>query len=214
MTDPMRALIADDHPPTRAGIRQSLEAGGFVVCAEAGTAADAIEAARKERPDVCLLDIHMPGTGIKAAERITGELPETVVVMLTVSQSDADLFDALLAGAAGYLLKDMDPDRLPDAVRGVLSGEAALPRALMARVLEEFRVREGRKRLRVFGDRRGGLTSREWEVLQLLRDGLSTSDIAERLFVSPVTVRTHVSAILKKLRVPDRAAAIKLFDEV
>jgi DNA-binding NarL/FixJ family response regulator len=213
MTDRMRVIIADDHPPTRAGIRQALEAGGFTVCAEAGSAAEAIETALKERPDVCLLDIHMPGTGIRAAERITSQLPETVVVMLTVSQSDADLFDALLAGAAGYLLKDMDPDRLPEAVRGVLSGEAALPRPLMARVLEEFRVREGRKRLRVFGDRRGGLTSREWEVLQLLRDGLSTSDIAKRLFVSPVTVRTHVSAILKKLRVPDREAAIKLFDE-
>ena len=117
MSRAIRVLIADDHPPTRAGVRMALEAGGFEVCAESGDAQSAVEAALRERPEVCLLDIHMPGDGIHAAEAISHELPDAAVVMLTVSRADADLFDALCAGASGYLLKDMDPARLP-AARG------------------------------------------------------------------------------------------------
>ena len=207
-----RVLIADDHPPTRAGIRQALEEAGFEVCDEVGTAAAAIAGALEHRPDICLLDIGMPGNGIHAAAEITRQLPETAVVMLTVSQDDKDLFDALLAGASGYLLKGIDPERLPQALRGLISGEAALPRRLVGRVLEEFRAREGRKR-RLPRGRGEGLTSREWEVLQLLREGKSSEEISERLYIAPVTVRTHVSAILRKLRVPDREAAIHLLDE-
>src|SRR5437016_6176431 len=115
----MRVLVADDHPPTRAGVRLALERGGFEVCAEVADGPSAIEAARREAPDVCLLDIHMPGDGIHAAETISRELPETAVVMLTVSRLDSDLFDALRAGASGYLLKDIDPARLPLALHGV-----------------------------------------------------------------------------------------------
>ena len=110
-------LIADDHPATRAGVRLALERGGFVVCAEVPDGPSAIEAALRERPDVCLLDINMPGNGIEATKAIVRQLPETAVVMLTVSRSDADLFDALRAGASGYLLKDTDPARLPHALR-------------------------------------------------------------------------------------------------
>jgi DNA-binding NarL/FixJ family response regulator len=182
------------------------------VCAEVAHADAAIEAARLERPDLCLLDVNMPGGGIKAAQQIASELPEAHVVMLTVSHDDADLFDSIQAGATGYLLKDMDPDRLPHALRGVMSGEAAVPRPLVARLIEEFRAREGRRRLPALRERGASLTTREWQVLELLREGLATSEIADRLFVSPGTVRSHVRAILKKLEVPDRRSAIELFD--
>ncbi len=212
MTEGIRVVIADDHPPTRTGVRAALERGGFVVCAEAADGNAAIEAARRERPDVCLLDIHMPGDGIRAAETIAHELPETAVVMLTVSRSDADLFDALRVGACGYLLKDIDPARLPLALYGVLEGEAALPRRLVALLIEEFRERRRRRRIPLGGRRSVELTDREWEVLELMRDGLSTEEIAARLFISPVTVRTHVSAILRKLQVPTREAAVALLE--
>jgi DNA-binding NarL/FixJ family response regulator len=212
VTDGIRVVIADDHPPTRAGVRAALEHGGFVVCAEAPDGPTAIEAARRERPDVCLLDIHMPGDGIRAAETIARELPDTAVVMLTVSRSDADLFDALRVGACGYLLKDIDPSRLPLALYGVLEGEAALPRRLVALLIEEFRERRRRRRIPIRGRRGVELTDREWEVLELMSEGLSTEEIAARLFISPVTVRTHVSSILRKLQVPTREAAVALLE--
>ncbi len=212
MSEPFRVLIADDHPPTRAGVQAALERDGFIVCAQAADARSAIEAARRERPDVCLLDIHMPGDGIYAAETIARDLPEAAVVMLTVSRSDEDLFNALRAGASGYLLKDIDPARLPLALRGVLEGEAALPRRLVALLIEEFRERKRRRRIPLVGRRGVELTDREWEVLEAMRQGLATDEIAHRLFISPVTVRTHVSAILRKLHVPTREAALELLD--
>jgi DNA-binding NarL/FixJ family response regulator len=203
-----RVVVADDHPPTRAGVRLSLEEAGFEVCAEAANAAAAVDACVEHRPDVALLDIHMPGNGISAAARIATVLPDTAVIMLTVSRDDGDLFEALRAGARGYLLKDIDPARLGPALQGVLDGEAALPRNLVSRLMEEFRTREKRP------PRPQGalatLTSREWETLDLMRQGLTTAQIAERLFVSPVTVRTHVSAVLRKLQVTDRQAAIEV----
>lgn len=209
MTDVRRVLIADDHVPTLAGVRDALERDGWDVCAEASTADHAVSLAHATQPDVCLLDIAMPGNGIRAAGRIAQELPSTSIVMLTASRDDRDLFDALRAGAIGYLLKDMDPDRLGPALRGVLSGEAALPRQLMARVLDEFRGRNERRALlrRHRGPR---LTEREFEVLELLRTGLSTEEVAKRLFISAVTVRGYVATALKKLRAPDRETAFKL----
>lgn len=212
MNTAIRVLVADDHPPTRAGVRAALERASFSVCAEAADAPAAVEAARRERPDVCLLDIHMPGDGIRAAETIARELPETAVVMLTVSRADEDLFSALRVGASGYLLKDIDPGRLPHALLGVLEGEAALPRRLVALLMEEFRERRRRHRIPLLGRRSVELTDREWEVLDLMRKGLSTQEIADKLFISPVTVRTHVSAILRKLHVSSREAALELLD--
>jgi DNA-binding NarL/FixJ family response regulator len=205
-------LIADDHPATRAGVRVTLEEAGFVVCAEVGTGAAAVEAARRLHPDICLLDIHMPGGGVEAARAISGELDDTVVVMLTVAQDDEHLFAALRAGAAGYLLKDISGDRLSDALRAVLRGEAAIPRTLVARVVDEFRER-GRRRLFLPGRRPLTLSNREWEVLQALRDGLTTNETADLLSIAPVTVRTHVASILHKLRVDNRAAAVRLVEE-
>lgn len=210
MNDVLRVVIADDHPPTRAGVRDALESGSCQVVAEASDAAGAVAAARLHRPDVCLLDIHMPGSGITAASEITRWLPETAVVMLTASRDDGDLFEALRAGASGYLLKDMNPDRLASALRGVLVGEAALPRWLVLKVVEQFRATPQRRislKPRAVTAR---LTPREAEVLDLMSTGLSTEDIAGRLFVAPVTVRTHIAAVLKKLRVPNREAAIRL----
>lgn len=206
-------LLADDHAAVRAGIRLALAGEGFKVVAEASDGPGAVAAALRERPDIALLDVNMPGGGIKAAEEIVQLLPETTVVMLTVSRDDDDLFAALRAGASGYLLKDTDPTRLPFALRGVLDGEAALPRGLVARLIDEFRTRGKRRRLPLMRQRGIELTEREWEVLELLHDGLSTAAIAERLGISPVTVRRHVSEILKKLRVTSREEAVRLLED-
>jgi DNA-binding NarL/FixJ family response regulator len=210
----VRVLLADDHVPTRDDVRRALEADArFVVCAEAGDAPAAIEEAVREAPDVCILDVHMPGGGVAAAWEISTRLPQTKIVMLTVSRDDTDLFASLRAGASGYLLKDMDPARLPDALGDVLNGEAALPPQLVARVIEEFRDRSPRRRTVLA---RGGyetLTSREWQVLDLLRQELSTAAIARRLVLSPVTVRTHVNNILRKVRAESREALLQDFEE-
>jgi DNA-binding NarL/FixJ family response regulator len=138
-------------------------------------------------------------------------MPDTAVVMLTVSRNDRDLFDSLRAGALGYLLKDTSAERLPEALRGVLRGEAALPRQLVARLIDEFQERGRRRTSDAISKRGVRLTSREWEVLDLLCDGRTTEEIAARLFVGAVTVRSHVSAILRKLGVPNREAAVRLF---
>jgi len=209
----IRVIVADDHPATRAGVRAALESSGFTVCAEVADGPAAVEAAIRERPDICLLDIHMPGSGIAAAAEISARVPETAIIMLTVSQADEDLFAALRAGASGYLLKDTNPMRLPLALEGVLRGESALPRVLVGRLIEEFRGRERRRRIPLVGQHNAKLTSREWEVLELLREGSSTADIAERLYVTRATVRSHVAAILRKLDVSDRVSALKLFED-
>jgi DNA-binding NarL/FixJ family response regulator len=207
-----RVLIADDHIRTRAEVRRVLEESSrFEVCADVADAQAAVDAARREKPDICLLDIRMPGNGIAATAQIKAELPETAIVMLTVSRADDDLFDALRAGAKGYLLKGMHEDELPNALERVLNGQASLPGSLVARLIDEFRGRE-RFRVNLPEDRAVLLTPREWDVLELMRAGSTTAEIAERLFVSPTTVRSHVSAILRKLEVDDRSAAIELFD--
>jgi DNA-binding NarL/FixJ family response regulator len=207
---PIRVLIADDHAPTRADMREAVEQDDrFLVCAEAADAAATVEAALRERPDLCLLDIRMPGSGIAATREITTRLPDTKVVMITVSLDDDDLLNALRAGAVGYLLKDIDPARLPYALNDALEGGAAIPRRLVARLVSEFRD-HGPRRRSVVSEPGYDLTSREWEVLGLLRQGLSTAQIASRLFVSRATVRSHVAAVLKKLRLPNRDALREL----
>lgn len=206
---PIRVLVADDHAPTRADVREILEADPrFQVVAESADAAAAVERAVAERPDVCLLDVRMPGSGVSAAWEISARLPQTKIVMLTVSREDRHLFAALRAGASGYLLKDMDPGRLPHALSDVLEGKAALPRELTARLVDEFRDRGPRRRRTVAEGPFAALTSREWQVLDLLRQELSTAEIARRLSLSPVTVRTHVNSILKKVRAPNREALL------
>jgi DNA-binding NarL/FixJ family response regulator len=212
-SEPLRVLIADDHPPTRDDLLRALRGDErFEVCAWAADAAEAVQAAVRERPDVCLLDIRMPGSGLAAAWEIAGRLPRAKIVMLTVSDDDADLFAALRAGAHGYLLKTMNLRRLPDALAGVCSGEAAIPRTLVARLLDCFHGREPHWRHPSEGgtaERR--LTSREWEVLELLAQGKSTAEIARRLVLSASAVRVHIASIVHKLEVADRTAAVELF---
>jgi two-component system, NarL family, nitrate/nitrite response regulator NarL len=210
MTSQPRVLIADDHAPTRAGVRMALERGGIEVCAEESTAAGAVEAAMRERPDACILDIHMPGGGISAASLITFRLPGTVVLMLTVSVADEDMLEAVRRGAAGYLLKDMDPRQLPDAVRAALSGEAPLSGVVAARLLNQLRQRPETPALAMAGPGQVELTRREREVLALLCEGARTADIAKRLFLSQVTVRRHVSSVLAKLGASSREEAVRL----
>jgi DNA-binding NarL/FixJ family response regulator len=208
-----RVLIADDHAATRRGVRLALEAGGFIVCAEAADAHSAIEAALREQPDICLVDVSMPGGGgIRAANEISRRLPTAQVVMLSVSPDDDDFLDALRAGAAGYLLKDMDAARLVTALESVLAGEAAIPRRLVAKLVDELRRRDRRGGNRV-SKRALALSEREWASLELLNEGLSTAEIAQRLGISAVTVRRYVSDVVRKLGVPDRQAALDVFRE-
>jgi DNA-binding NarL/FixJ family response regulator len=204
-------VLADDHAPTLAGIRAALEEGGFRIIGRAADGEEALRLALEHRPDVCVLDVGMPGMGgIAAAAEITDRLPTCAVVMLTVSSADEDVFAALGAGASGYLLKDTDPARLAFALRGVLAGEAALPRQLVARVLDEFRGRRKRRRLPLMHRIGGDLSEREWEVLEALGEGLATREVARRLGIGDVTVRRHVTAVVRKLGVPDREAALRL----
>jgi DNA-binding NarL/FixJ family response regulator len=207
--EPIRIVMADDHARMRTRIRDALEAGGCVVCGEGASADEALALATEHRPDVALLDIHMPGNGITAAREIARTLPGTAVVMLTASAEDADLFDSLRAGASGYLLKDTDPAVLVDELRGALEGEAPLSRRLVSRIMEEFRS-PATPRFSRRSRAAARLSAREWEVMELLGDGLTTDEVAQRLFLSPTTVRVHVSGVLRKLRVKDRASAFKV----
>jgi DNA-binding NarL/FixJ family response regulator len=208
VSGPIRVVLADDHAPVRGMIRSALEQDGCEVCGEGATAEEAVNLTTQHRPDVVLLDIHMPGNGIRAAQRISREFPETAIVMLTQSRDDADLFDALRAGAIGYLLKETPPASLSAALRGVLAGEAVMPARLVARIITEFRSPQ--RRLLGRSAAAAKLSSREWEVMELLGQDLSTEEVAKKLFVSPTTVRVHVSSVLRKLAVRDRESAFKL----
>jgi two-component system, NarL family, nitrate/nitrite response regulator NarL len=208
----IRVLVADDNPPARAGVRLALESEGITICAEVSDAASAVEAAIREHPDICLLETNIPGGGIAATEQIAREVPSTTVVMFAASSTDDDLFDALRAGADGYLVKDINPQRLGATLRAALHGEAALPRRLVARLIEEFRGRGGR-RLRLLSGSQVAFTSREVDVLALMRQGLSTAEIAARLFITEATVRSHIAAVVRKLGVPDREAALEMLEE-
>jgi DNA-binding NarL/FixJ family response regulator len=206
---PVRVLVADHDAASRDGVRQSLEANGFEVCGEADTARRAAEAARRQRPAVCLIETDLPGGGIAAAEQVIASTPATAVVMLSATVDDDRLLAAVRAGVRGYLLKDMDPTRLPDALRGVLDGEAAFPRALVGRVLDELRAMEHGRHAGELARLGVKLTRREREVLEHLDKGLSTAQISEVLSISAVTVRRHVSEILRKLSASDRESALR-----
>lgn len=188
----------------------ALEQDGLEVCAEAANAAEAVSAALRERPDACVIDVHMPGEGTSAVSRIKSQLPGTVVLMLTVSDDHEDLLESLRRGATGYLLKDTDPAELPGAVRAALRGEGILPGNLTAGLIEEFRRRPPPRRLDLQDGGRVELSAREWEVLELLCADASTLEMADRLFLSPVTVRRHISSIVSKFGVSSREEAVRL----
>jgi DNA-binding NarL/FixJ family response regulator len=212
VTSSLRVLIADDHAPTRDDVSRALTNGGLTICAEAANAAQAVQKALETRPDICLLDIRMPGGGVAAAWEIAARLPTTKIVMLTVSDDDASLFAALRAGAVGYLLKDIDLSSLPRALHDIAEGRAAIPPELVARMVMQFHSNDPRFRTtevgRDFGPR---LTSREWDVLAGLAEGLSTRDIGRRLQLKPSGVRAHISAVVHKLGVKDRQEAVAHF---
>jgi DNA-binding NarL/FixJ family response regulator len=168
----LRVMIADDHAPTRDDVRRALTEGGLNVCAEVADAAQAVKQALETRPDICLLDLRMPGGGVAATWEIAARLPTTKIVILTVSSEDADLFSALRAGAVGYLVKDSDLRLLPRELTDVAEGKAAIPRTLVTRMVKQFHTNEPRFRTTaVETDRGTRLTSREWDVLAGLREG-------------------------------------------
>jgi DNA-binding NarL/FixJ family response regulator len=213
VSDRARVMLAEDQPTVRSAVRGRLEEDGFVICAEAEDAEAAIESALRERPEVCMLAVRLPGNGIRAAREISSKVPEAAVVMLAASQDIDDLLASVRAGAIGYLLKDMDPARIPHAIRGVLAGEAAIPRRLVAHLVKELQS-QGRRRQVMGHHGPADLTAREWEVVDLLKRGLSTQEISERLFVSPVTVRRHMSSLINKLGARNRRHALVLLEQV
>jgi DNA-binding NarL/FixJ family response regulator len=206
-------VLVEDEDLVRSSVRSILEQSGFSVLGEAVTAQDGVEVTLRQRPDICLVDIGLPdGDGIEVARELTRSAPAIAVVMLSASEEHDDLIDAVRAGAVGYLLKGMDPERLAHALRGVVEGEAAIPRPLMAHLVKELQTQGGRRA--VIGKRgRVDLTSRVWEVLDMLCEGLSTAEIAERLSLSSVTVRRHISGTVRKLGVRDRVEAVDLVEK-
>ncbi len=202
----MRLLIADDHALFRDGLRSLLEAHGLHVVAEAKNGREAVYACRIHKPDVALMDIAMPEmTGLDATRVISAEMPDVKVVVLTASDDDADLFEAIRSGASGYLSKDLESEQFVALLEGVVRGEPALTPAVARKMLGELARPPA-------PDRREPapvLTEREQEVLELLVSGVtSTRDLAERLYVSENTIKYHLRNILHKLHVSSRAQVI------
>jgi DNA-binding NarL/FixJ family response regulator len=199
-------LLAEGDGPTRVGIRLALGGAGFEVVAEARERDGTVDAARAHRPDVALVSTDLAGGGIEAAQAITESVPGTKVMVLSSRPDGQELLAAVLAGAVGYLSKEISPDRLPHALDGVMRGEVALPRRHTQHLLDALRGRENERTL-VTAQANAALTDREWEVLRLLGESASTVQMAQRLGISQVTVRRHVSSLLRKLGVADRAGA-------
>lgn len=204
-----RVVLVDEHPTLRTSLRRVLEADGFEVCAEAGTPEEGLHAVWETEPDVCLVGSRRDDS-LTMIAGITGAGGDgTVVIVLTGSRSTESMIEAIRAGASGYLLKEMNPERIPAAVRGVLNGEAAMPRTLVARLIREIQ-RLGRGPMLPATNGLVELTPRQWEVLGMMAERLSTGEIAERLALSPVTVRRHISTLQRRLGVEDRQAAVEL----
>ncbi|MBA2595098.1 MAG: response regulator transcription factor [Chloroflexota bacterium] len=202
----MRVLIADDHALFRDGLRSLLEAHEITVVAEARTGHEAVALARLHRPDVVLMDLAMPELdGLGATRLLTAELPEIAVVVLTASEDDEDLFEAIKSGAQGFLPKDLEAARFFELLAGVARGEPALTPALARKVLGAFARSDPKPALSTAEV----LTDREREVLDLLVQGITSNrELAERLFVSENTVKYHLRNILRKLHLQNRAQVI------
>jgi DNA-binding NarL/FixJ family response regulator len=204
-----RVLIADDQALVRAGFRRILESDGQIeVVAEAANGLEAVAAVARASPDVAILDVRMPQLdGIEATRRIVGDLEDSPrVLILTTYSSDEYVYEALRAGASGFVLKDVAPDELLNAVMVVAEGEALLDAAVTRSVVEEF-VRRS-PQAPSSGAELDELTERELEVLKLITLGQSNAEIAGTLVLSPATVKTHVAHVLMKLGVRDRAQAV------
>ena len=203
-------LIVDDQALVRAGFRMILEAEEDMdVVGEAADGREAVEEARRLRPDVVLMDVRMPDVdGLEATRRLLGDDgADAKIVMLTTFDMDEYVYDALRAGASGFLLKDVPPEQLVAGIRAVASGDALLAPSVTRRVIEEF-VRRPPESVRTAPPELAELTARELEVLKLIARGLANAEIAKELFVSETTVKTHVAHILMKLKLRDRVQAV------
>ena len=214
MSRNVRVMLVDDHALVRSAVRQALTAPDVEVVAEAATGEAALLEAPRVRPDVLLLDIDLPGvTGVQVVRELAPRLPDTVIVMLTVSTAERDLLEAMRNGAAGYLTKDVGPEALLRAVRGAVNGDLAMPRRMASTVVRHF-ASAARHASLDGSPILAALSARELEVLGLLADGLTDREIAESLTLSVRTVETHVGGILRKLDVRNRAQAAGLYRSV
>jgi len=201
-------LIAAERLPTRVGLRLALEPEAR--CTEVADAQSAVDAAVRDHPDVCLLGLDLDGQGLRVVNEIAARVPSAAVILLTSRLDEEEFMAAVRAGASGYLTQSLDPARLPHVVRGALRGEPAVPRKFVSRLLDELRTRENRRTLVLADKGRVSLTTREWEVVELLLRSASTSEIATELGVAPVTVRRHVGSVERKLGVATRAEVVAL----
>lgn len=204
----IRVMLVDDHALVRAAVTQAIAAPDIEMVGEVATAEEALRVAPAVRPDVLLVDIDLPGMdGVQLVRELAPRLPETRIVMLTVSTSDRHVMEAMRNGAIGYLTKDITPDALLQAVRGAYEGDLAMDQRLAAHLIK--RLVEKSRHLPAAGEdsQLATLSEREEEVLRHLADGLTDREIATALTISPRTVGTHVSSILHKLGVRNRAEA-------
>lgn len=201
-------LIAAERLPTRVGLRLALEPEAR--CTEAADANSAVDAAIRDRPDVCLLGLDAAGQGLRAANEIAAHVPTAAVILLTNRLDEEEFMAAVRAGASGYLRNSLDPARLPYVVQGALHGEPAVPRKFVSRLLDELRRRERRRSVVLEGRGRVSLTKREWDVVELLLRSATTAEIAAELGVAPVTVRRHLGSVEQKLGVTTRAEVVEL----
>lgn len=213
MEDTIRVLLVDDHAIFRKGLAGLLlERNEFEVVAEADNGREAVDKAREHLPDLILMDIYMPEMdGLEATRQIKEEMPSTKIIMLTVSEEDHNLFEAIKSGAEGYLIKDVKPQELFEMLRGVLRGEAPLSRPIATKILRGF-ARE--MHTRVGPSRGSAITSREREVLEHVARGHANKEIAAALYISESTVKKHLRNILEKLHLENRVeAAIYAFEK-
>jgi DNA-binding NarL/FixJ family response regulator len=204
--DALRVLIVDDHDLFRTGLRNLLEEQGIVVIGEAAAGNEAIRAVRELAPDVVVMDLNMPGmSGVEATRHITGVAPLTRVLVLTISDQDNDVLDAILAGACGYLLKDSSIQELMAGIRAASVGESLISPHIAAKVLQ--RVRSTSTVSAIAETIRAELSDREIEVLKLIANGKDNAEIAGELHISPKTVKNHISNILMKLQIDNRIQA-------
>jgi DNA-binding NarL/FixJ family response regulator len=202
----IRALVADDQPLVRGGFRMILdERADIELVGEAENGDQAIELARSLDPDVVLMDVRMPGVdGVEATRRLVQEGARARILVLTTFDIDEYVYAAVVAGASGFLLKDVEPEQLVDAIRVVAAGNSLFGPAATQRLVERFAAGRAPSEARSLDS----LTDREREILTLIATGLSNAELAQRLYLSETTVKTHVSAVLRKLGVRDRVQAV------
>ena len=207
-TDVIRVMIADDHALFRQGLKIVLDnESDLTVVAEAGDGEEAVDKAVSETPDIILMDVRMPKlSGIDAAARLKQELPTSKIVMLTVSDDEQDLFEAIKAGASGYLLKEIDPSEIAGAIRQIQGGQSLLSPSMASKLLNEFATMTKKPDDRSYEPPK--LTDREMEVLRYVAQGLSNKEIAKALFISENTVKNHIRNILEKLHLHSRMEAV------